>query len=988
MTNLGDRYLDQSTFAESSEGIWIHATRGADGAHVVALALGESTAAKAGEAAEAARAVASQGDPHVAQLVEASTSPAALIWGPVGPKRLADLVKQRGGLPLDRVIDVAHQIAQALVAAEAAGVPHFDLNPRTVGVLDGGDAGMLVRVAGIGASKLLPLYSTTKKNDPFHGSPEYMAPEVCGGKGADHRSDIYALGIIMYEMVTVKPPFLSNNINTTIKRQIYEKPLPLHLVKPGVEHISDFEKVVLRAVEKDPKKRFQTAADLLAALETLRDDLFPTLVFSDPSQVQVRAQERAAAPEEDQGAFIPAAAEDITSRKHGTLVFSGLGQALDLDEEEDRSAAAAAGGQAAPGKPGTQIFAGLGDLIDEEDEDDDDDVRAHPTLVGAPVVTEAESFAVDSTPAAQAAAPRAEVERTTITVPPMQDDEPEAVERTVILHEQEVPRRPTVMFDPSAGLEPQSDAATLASPEIEEAEDVDEASEAEDDLGAAAPVAEAPAPKQTMLFEAVKADSAAKLDLPSTTGAPAEPAADRPEGDEKHAEMVSWAATQPPRERAKSEEMEAWFVDASLDAGEPLDPYSLAEGKKSTRKFMIVMGVVTVVLVVFVAMFLDTDSDKQKPPKTPARSANIEQSGTAKPKVDPPAEPPAAPEPSATQLQATRMVELGDQALGRQDVLGAKVLYEQALKLDTESDGAKAGLEKVAALEAQQAAAQADAGAAASPDAGGGSEGGAVAGAEGAAAVEAAAAAKAAEEAAAAKAAEEAAAAKAAEEAAAAKAAEEAAAAKAAEEAAAKKAAEEAAAAKGTDSAAAAKAAEAAAAKKAAAAKAAEEAAAKKAADEAASAKAAEAAAAKKAADEAAAKKAAEAAAAKKAAEGTTEKKVVDEAAAKKAAEAAAAKKAAAAEAKKVAAEAAAAKKAEAAAAKKAAEAAAAKKAADEGNKGAAASPEDESKKLVKLGIGAMKSGNNPLALKYFNKAKSLNPDDKYIQKYIEKASQ
>lgn len=948
MTNLGERYLEQSIIVESAEGTWVQATRAADGAHVIGLALSGQTAPKAAEAAEAARAVASKGSPFVAQLAEASST--SLVWGPVGPKRLSELVKQRGGLTVDRVIDAAHQIAQALAAAEAVGVPHHDLHPRAIGVLDGGDAGMLVRVAGFGAAKLLPLYSTTKKNDAFHGSPEYMAPEVCGGKGADHRSDIYALGIIMYEMVTVKPPFLSNNINTTIKRQIYEKPLPLHLVKPGVEHISDFEKVVLRAVEKDPKKRFQSAADLVAALESLRDELFPTLVFSDPAQVQARAEERAAAPDAGPGDFIPAAAEDITSRKHGTLVFSGLGQTFDLDEEEDRTAAPAVAAQAAPGKPGTQIFSGLGDLIDEDD-DEDDDARAHPALAGGVAADEPESFAVASKPAvvADSGEPPGETEPTSIVV--VGHAAPIEEERTAVVPEPEGVRRQTMMFDPRVGMDVRAAAASqlpLA----------DEVEEAEDALASAAPVEEPATPKRTMLFEAVKGE-APQAEPASTAGAP-EVGADRTQVDVRHAEMVSWAANQPPRQRAKSEEMEAWFVDASTDAGEPEDPYTLAEGKKSTRKFMVVMGVVTVVLVVLVAMFLDTGSDDPKPRKgAGAPPAKIGQEGQAA-SSGAGAVVPDAPTQTPEQIQASGLVKLGDDALGRQELGGARVLYENALKLDPASDGAKAGLEKVAELEAQQAAA-ADAGAAAEPDAGGGSQGGAVAGAE-AAAAEAAAA-----------------------EAAAAKAASEAAAAAAAEEAAAKRAADEAAARRAADEAASAGAAEAAAAKRAAeeaaAAKAAEAAAAKKVAEEAAAAKAAEAAAAK-AAEAAAAKKAAEEAAAKKAAQGTSEKGVVDEVAAKKAAEAAAAKKAAAAEAKRLAAEEAAAKKA-AEAAKKAAEGS-----TKAGSAEAAKNPEEESAKLVKLGIGAMKSGNNPLALKYFNKAKTLNPANAMIQKYIEKASQ
>ena len=970
MTNLGDRYRDVENIADTSAGTVVRAQRAADGSHVLGLVLadrfrGEPEAVA--KAVEAARAAAAQGSPHVAELAEAGTSPEGapvLMYGPVGPKRLSEVIKHKGGLPLDRILDIAHQVALALKAAEDAGVPHHDLTPGAIGFIDGGDAGQVVQVTGFGLSKLLPLYSTLRKNDPFHGTPEYMAPEICSAKGADHRSDIYSLGIMMYEMVTVKPPFLSNNINTTIKRQIYEKPLPLHLVKPGLEHVSEVEKVVLRAVEKDPRKRFVSAQEVITAIETLRDECFPDLVFSDPKAVMAAAdQARKVVADEGPGEYIPAAAEDVTSRRHGTLVFSGLGQAIDLDEDE--SAAPAAEAAPTPARHGTHVFAGLGGMLDEEDE-----AEAEAEAAEAHAEPEAEPEPPVEATQVMAAMPELEPEPD-----PEPEPEPESVATQTITDmpafERDVPlveepaRRETIMFDAREGLVPRTEGAVQAKDEVEE-----------DEEPALAPAKEAePSPKETLvfegatraketqLFEAVSPKQPKKKDKKKKREREEEPEAPKAAAgasDEERAGMVAWAASRPAR--AKSEEMESWFVDASTDLSEPEDPYSVAQGKKSTRKFLILMAIITVVLVVAVSLFIDSgdDATKKKGSGKATPTATTEKPGTLKEEPtlaageekgerteSPGIEGAVAAEepPDATSLQASKIAELGNQALERDDVLGAKILFEQALKLDASNEVAKAGLEKVTALEAASGTAG---------DATGAEEGQPN---EGAATAEAAGVAEAA-------AAEEAAAKAAAEEAAAKAAADEAAAKAAADEAAAKAAAEEAAAKKAEE----------------AAAKKAEEAAAKKA-EEAAAKKAEEAAA--KRAEEAAAKKAAAAAAAK-ASTGA------DDAAAKKAAAAAAAKaaeKKAAAAAK--AAEKKAAEKAEAekkAAAKKAAEAKA--QSGKETSGGATANADDESKRLVKLGIGALKAGNNSLALKYFNKAKALTPGDKYIQKYIEKASQ
>ena len=116
-------------------------------------------------------------------------------------------------------------------------------------------------VYGAGLSKLLPAYNPREKTAAYYGSPEFMAPEICSGKGASDTSDQYSVGLMMYALVTGKSPFKSSRATTTLKRQMYEKPLPLKLVKPGMTGVKEFETVLQQALEKDPSKRYASGED-------------------------------------------------------------------------------------------------------------------------------------------------------------------------------------------------------------------------------------------------------------------------------------------------------------------------------------------------------------------------------------------------------------------------------------------------------------------------------------------------------------------------------------------------------------------------------------------------------------------------------------------------------------------------------------------------------------------------------------------------------
>jgi serine/threonine-protein kinase len=178
---------------------------------------------------------------------------------------LARVIHQRGALPPDLALHIAHEVARALDAAHQRGITHRDLKPQNIH-LDDTD----VKVLDFGIARLEGQSSLTAAG-AVTGSPEYMAPERVEGPG-DVRSDIYALGIVLYEMLTGKAPFDGGTPWSIMRRQASEPPPPL---PPGLP--AGVYPVVERCLAKDPNDRFQTPRELITALQdALRGDAQPS----------------------------------------------------------------------------------------------------------------------------------------------------------------------------------------------------------------------------------------------------------------------------------------------------------------------------------------------------------------------------------------------------------------------------------------------------------------------------------------------------------------------------------------------------------------------------------------------------------------------------------------------------------------------------------------------------------------------------------------
>jgi tetratricopeptide (TPR) repeat protein len=174
------------------------------------------------------------------------------------------LVESGGRLPLGRALSVIRQVAEGLATAHEAGVVHRDLKPENVMVDADGhalimDFGISRSVSGGGAASVTVTGAVV-------GTLEYMAPEQARGSPADHRADLYALGLMLYDLVGGRQRVrMSSSAMAEMMGRLEAPPPPLHTVAPEVPPA--IERIVTRAVDPDPTKRYQSAPELLADLD-------------------------------------------------------------------------------------------------------------------------------------------------------------------------------------------------------------------------------------------------------------------------------------------------------------------------------------------------------------------------------------------------------------------------------------------------------------------------------------------------------------------------------------------------------------------------------------------------------------------------------------------------------------------------------------------------------------------------------------------------
>ena len=181
---------------------------------------------------------------------------------------LRALIEEQNGLPAEVVADIGQQVAEGVGAAHEIGIIHRDLKPDNIIVIKRRGNDHFCKILDFGIAK----HPTSDSGGPITlagtmvGSPYYMAPEQIIGEKVDARTDIYSLGVMLYEMVTGKTPFNADSVALLLHKHLEEAPAPLHSHESSADIPEALEAVILRCLAKAPDDRVPNAAELVKLL--------------------------------------------------------------------------------------------------------------------------------------------------------------------------------------------------------------------------------------------------------------------------------------------------------------------------------------------------------------------------------------------------------------------------------------------------------------------------------------------------------------------------------------------------------------------------------------------------------------------------------------------------------------------------------------------------------------------------------------------------
>jgi serine/threonine protein kinase len=178
-------------------------------------------------------------------------------------QNLKEVLAQGRPLSFEQAADICAQVAEGLDFAHAKGIVHRDVKPANIILLEGNRA----KITDFGIAKITSGVANLTTTGQFLGTPNYMAPEQIKGTPVDGRSDIFSLGICLYECLTHRKPFGGDSLTSISYKIVHEPFPPLHEINPIIPE--GFSEVVTHCLEKDPAKRFQRGKDLANALRAV-----------------------------------------------------------------------------------------------------------------------------------------------------------------------------------------------------------------------------------------------------------------------------------------------------------------------------------------------------------------------------------------------------------------------------------------------------------------------------------------------------------------------------------------------------------------------------------------------------------------------------------------------------------------------------------------------------------------------------------------------
>ena len=217
------------------------------------------------------QAVAMLSHPNIVSVYDVSTSDDAdyIVMELIDGISLKQYMEKKGVLNWKETLHFAIQIAKALEHAHSRGIVHRDIKPHNVMVLKNGS----VKVADFGIARVMSKSNTLTKE--ALGSVHYISPEQAKGGNVDNRSDLYSLGVVMYEMMTGRPPYDGETPVAVAIQHINGKPQMPSTLNPNIP--GGLEQIIMKVMEQDPNKRYPSAQAMLYDLDEFRKD--PSILF-------------------------------------------------------------------------------------------------------------------------------------------------------------------------------------------------------------------------------------------------------------------------------------------------------------------------------------------------------------------------------------------------------------------------------------------------------------------------------------------------------------------------------------------------------------------------------------------------------------------------------------------------------------------------------------------------------------------------------------
>jgi eukaryotic-like serine/threonine-protein kinase len=210
-----------------------------------------------------ARAVAALSHPNIVTVIDRGEHEGRqfIVFEYIDGENLKGLIQRRGPAPVTTALELAMQIARGLSFAHQQGLVHRDVKPQNVLLNGDGQA----KVTDFGIARSLDVQHGMTQTGTVLGTSDYIAPEQAQGQRVDEHTDVYSLGVVLYEMLTNEVPFPGENFVAVAMRHINEEPPSIRDKRPDVS--PRFEAAVQRAMAKRPEDRFQTMADFCRELE-------------------------------------------------------------------------------------------------------------------------------------------------------------------------------------------------------------------------------------------------------------------------------------------------------------------------------------------------------------------------------------------------------------------------------------------------------------------------------------------------------------------------------------------------------------------------------------------------------------------------------------------------------------------------------------------------------------------------------------------------